>query len=175
MSPPEIIETSDLWAKVQSTRFVLLTSAAVDGTLESRPMAIQRIDEPGTVLFFASLASPLAQGLSKRSQVNIGVANLDDDFYVSIVGKARIVHDRALMRALWTPLMKAWFPGGVDDEDLVVIEVIASQAEYWNVHEGEMVQFFKMAKAALSGTTPTDLGGHGSIQIGGSPQPVTML
>lgn len=174
MSSSEIIEPTDLWAKVQSTRFVLLTTTADDGSLESRPMTIQRIDEPGTFLFFGSLVSPLVQGLAGRSHVNIGVANLDDDFYVSVVGKARILHDRVLIRELWTPLAKAWFPGGVDDEDLVVIEVIASQAEYWNVHEGEMVQFFKMAKAALTGITPNDLGEHGSMQIGEGPQPVAM-
>lgn len=174
MSTPQIIEPSDLWTKVQSTRFVLMTTTASDGSLESRPMSIQRIDEPGTVLFFGSLASPLVRGLGHRPQVNIGVANLDDDFYVSIVGKARISKNRALISELWTPLANAWFPGGVDDDDLVVIEVVASQAEYWNVHEGEMVQFFKLAKAALTGTTLTDLGEHGSMQIGESPQPIAM-
>ena len=140
MSLPEIIEASDLWTKVQPTRFVLLTTTADDGSLESRPMAIQRIDEPGTVRFFGSLASRLVQALSKRSQVNIGVANPDDDFYVPIVGKAQLSHDRPLIRALWTPLTKAWLPGGVDDEDLVVMEVIASPQRRWNGTESGEVR-----------------------------------
>jgi len=171
MATPEIVEPSDLWNKVQATRFVLLTTAAADGSLTSRPMTIQRIDEPGTVLFFASLSSPLVQGLKARPDVNVGVADPHDDFYVSIEGRAVISNDRALIKELWSPLAKAWFPGGVDDEDLVLIEIMASQAEYWNVRESEMVQFFKMAKAAFTGTPPTDLGEHGTIDIGGQPRP----
>lgn len=174
MSKPEIVEPSDLWTKVQATRFVLLTTSAADGTLSTRPMTIQRIDEPGTVLFFGSLSSALVQRLNARPEVNIGVAEPDDDFYVSIVGRAVISSNRVLIRELWSPLTKVWFPGGVDDEDLVLIEVTASQAEYWNVHESEMVQFFKMAKAAVTGTPPTDLGEHGTMNIGGQPQPSLM-
>jgi len=171
MSTPEIVEPSDLWKKIKSTRFVLLTTAAADGSLTSRPMTIQRIDEPGTVLFFASLSSLLVQGLKVRPNVNIGVADTDDDFYVSIEGHAVISNDRALIKELWSPLAKAWFPGGADDEDLALIEIMASQAEYWNVQESEMVQFFKMAKAAITGTPPKDLGEHGTIDIGGQPRP----
>ncbi len=167
MSAPEIVKPSDLWTKVQSTRFVLLTSPAADGALTSRPMTIQRIDEPGTILFFGSLSSPLVQGLKLRQDVNIGVAEPDEDFYVSIEGRAEISTDRALIKELWSPLVKAWFPGGVDDEDLVLINVTVSQAEYWNVHESEMVQFFKMAKAALTGTPPTDLGEQGTVNASG--------
>lgn len=174
MSNPEIIEPSDLWTKVQAIRFVLLTTSADDGSLESRPMTIQRVDEPGTILFFASMTSPLVQGLLARPDVNVGVVDPDDDFYVSIAGRAVIAKDRALIKELWSPLAKAWFPGGVDDEDLVLIEVVASQAEYWNVHESEMVQFFKMAKAALTGAAPTDLGERGTMNIGERPQALPM-
>lgn len=174
MSTPQISEPADLWSRVQSTRFVLLTTAAGDGSLETRPMTIQRIDEPGTILFFASMVSPLVQGLLSRPDVNIGVADPEDDFYVSIVGRAVIAKDRSRIKELWSPLNKAWFPGGVDDEDLVLIEVTASQAEYWNVHESEMVQFFKMAKAAFTGTAPTDLGEHGTMNVGERPQPLPM-
>ncbi|MEO6565418.1 MAG: pyridoxamine 5'-phosphate oxidase family protein [Casimicrobiaceae bacterium] len=166
MSTPEIAAPADLWNKVQSTRFVLLTTSAADGSLSCRPMTIQRIEEPGTVLFFASVSSPLVQGLKVRPNVNIGVADPDDDFYVSIEGRAVISNDRALIKELWSPLVKAWFPGGVDDEDLVLIEVVGSHAQYWNVHEGEMTQFFKMAKAAVTGSPPTDLGEHGTIELG---------
>ncbi len=172
MTTREIVEPSDLWTKVQATRFVLLTTAAADGSLTTRPMTIQRVDEPGTVLFFGSLTSPLVQGLKTRPAVNVGVADPHEDFYVSIEGQAVISKDRTLIKELWSPLAKAWFPGGVDDEDLVLIKVMASQAQYWNVSESEMVQFFKMAKAAITGTPPTDLGEHGKIDIDVQSRPM---
>lgn len=176
MSAPEIAEPADLWNKVQHTRFVLLTTLADDNSLETRPMTIQRIEEPGTLLFFASQVSPLVQGLKSRPGVNVGVADPDDDFYVSITGQATVTSDRELIRELWSPLAKAWFPGGVEDEDLVVIEVEAAQAEYWNVNDGEMVQFFKIARAAVTGRPPVDLGEHGTMTIGERPvrMPVPM-
>ena len=36
---------------------------------------------------------------------------------------ARFVEDQAQKEALWSPMAKAWFPGGVTDPDLALLAV----------------------------------------------------
>jgi general stress protein 26 len=83
---------------------------------------------------------------------------------VSIKGRATLSHDRTRIEALWSPMVKAWFPGGMDDPKLVLIEVEATQAEYWDVKESAPVQLFKLAKAAVSGERPT-MGEHDKVAL----------
>ena len=46
---------------------MLLTTTSDDSSLETRPMSILRIEEPGTLLFFASQVSPLVRGGSRNT------------------------------------------------------------------------------------------------------------
>ena len=154
----------DLWKKIQSTRMAMIVSLDEEGQMRSRPMTVQRIDSFGTLWFFASRESTLARDIAMQTDVNVAVADVDQDLYVSIVGRATSVRDRALAEELWTPMAKAWFPGGVDDPSLVLIKVVTVSAEFWNITESKMVQFFKMAAAAVTGNPPSDLGEHGSIE-----------
>jgi general stress protein 26 len=164
----QINTPSDLWALVRSVRFVLLTHSDAAGVISSRPMTIQRIDEPGALWFFASRSSPGTATLAQRPNVSVGVADPGNDLYVSMTGTARIVRDREVVRALWTPMAGAWFANGVDDPELVAIEVFVEHVEYWNVQESKMVQLFKLAKAAITGTPPAKLGEHGTMDVHGT-------
>lgn len=165
MSKPAILDSHDLWKKVLATRFTMLTAHAPEGRLDSRPMTIQSLEDPGTLWFFAADGSAVAEQVDASPDVNVAVANPDDDLYVSIVGRAAIVRDRAKAAALWNAAAKAWFPGGIDDPRLVLIRVDVSHADYWNTEESKMVQFFKMAQAAITGHPPTDLGEHGRVSV----------
>lgn len=40
-----------------------------------------------------------------------------------------------------------------------------SHAEYWDIKESQMVQLFKMAKAALTGTPPENMGEHAELKL----------
>jgi hypothetical protein len=37
------------------------------------------------------------------------------------------------------------------------------KAEYWDVNDSKMVQMLKMAKAAVTGKPPTDMGEHRKV------------
>jgi hypothetical protein len=39
------------------------------------------------------------------------------------------------------------------------------RAEYWDVDDSKMVQLFKMAKAAITGETPKNLGEHKKVAV----------
>ena len=88
------------------------------------------------------------------------------DMYTGIHGTAAIVESPVKKAALWSKLVEAWFPQGVDDPDLALVQVRIVHASYWDVHENKLVQFYKMAKAAFTGVPPTDLGEHAEIRMG---------
>ena len=157
----------DLWPLIQEVRFAMLCTRDADGGLRSRPMTtLRRRDaDPRDVWFFTSRGTPPAEDIERDGTVNLAYASPSKDVYVSVGGRATLLEDRALMRELWTPVAKAWFPDGPEDPDLRVVRVRIEHADFWEVKESKPTQVFKMAKAALSGGRPESLGRHGSVEV----------
>ncbi len=155
---------ADVWKRIKDIRYAMLTTKDADGSLTARPMTTVQKDFSGTLWFFASRSSPPARAIEASSIVGVHYGEPKDEVYVSLSGDARLEHDRPRMEALWSPMVKAWFPDGIDDPDLVMIRVDVHKAEYWDVQESKPVQLFKMAKAALSGERPT-LGEHRTVSM----------
>jgi len=80
--------------------------------------------------------------------------------YVSVSGRARLVRDPAKAKELWSPLLKAWFPGGLDDPRLALLRIGVDHAEYWDAKGNQMMVFASLVKAAVTGTPPAHLGKH---------------
>ncbi len=157
----------DLWPLLEDVRFAMLCTRDAEGGLRSRPMTMlrRRDAEPRDVWFFTSRSTPAAEDIERDGTVNLAYASPSKDIYVSVGGQASLLDDRALMRELWTPAAKAWFPGGPEDPDLRVVRVRVEHADFWEVKESKPAQVIKMAKAALSGERPENLGRHGSVDV----------
>ena len=78
------------------------------------------------------------------------------------VGTAVLVDDDAMKERLFSPMARAWFPGGPGDPDLALVRVSMLAVEYWIVRENTLVQMLKMARAAVTGTPPV-IGEHGTL------------
>jgi general stress protein 26 len=151
--------------KIKGVRFGMFTTIDGLGSLTSRPLTQQQLDDEGNLWFFTSDQSPFVRDLLSNSAVNVSFADVDDSLYVSITGRAELLRDRVKARELWDPMAKAWFPGGLDDPHLVLIKVKIQQAEYWDVHSSKMVQFLKMAAAAITGEPPRNMAEHHTIKV----------
>ena len=161
--------TSDqqtLWELIRDIRFGMLTHRHSSGMLHSFPLTTQNksIDEGAALYFFISRKSELVQSLQHDNNVNVSYTDPGDDRYVSVSGQARISEDAAKKEALWSVMAKPWFPGGVNDPDLALLEIGIQHAEYWDVKESKMVQLAKMAKAAITGERP-ELGEHKEVRV----------
>jgi general stress protein 26 len=62
-------------------------------------------------------------------------------------------------------MAKAWFPNGPADPNTGLLAVHIEEAEYWDVDDSKMVQLLKMAKAALTGGVPKNLGEHKKVDL----------
>ena len=129
----------------------MFTTRAGDGTLRSRPMATQQAPFDGVLWFFTGQSTDKTIEIDREAEVNVAYANPDDQAYVSVSGRARILDDRAKARELWNPFYKAWFPRGVDDPDLRLIRVDVTGAEYWDSSSSAMVHLIGFAKAVVTG------------------------
>lgn len=154
----------DVWKRIKDIRFAMLTTTDEDGSLVARPMTTVQKEFSGTLWFFTSLSSPPAKAVAAHGVVGVQYSEPKSDVYVSLSGDARMEHDRARMEALWSPMVKAWFPQGIDDPDLGMIRIDIHRAEYWDVEESKPVQLFKMAKAAMIGERPR-LGEHKTVTM----------
>lgn len=145
----------DAIAKLQSlikgAKIAMLTTQAADGMLHSRPMALQQLEFDGDLWFFTGASSGKAGEVHDNANVNVSVADIDRQHYVSISGPASIVRDRAKAEALWNPAYKAWFPKGIDDPNLALLRVKVQHAEYWDAPSSTMVHIVGFVKAILTG------------------------
>jgi general stress protein 26 len=124
--------------------------------LRARPMTTSQMDEDGHLWFFTNEFSSKTGEILNHEEVNLSYADKESNSYVSISGKASIVHDQKKVDELWHPILKAWFPKGKDDPDMALIRVIPYQSEYWDSNSNKMVQLFKIAKAIIKGETYQD-------------------
>ena len=157
-----------LWSLIHGIRFAMFTTRHENGHLHSRPVTTQNsaLDEDTTLWFFMSRRGDPVADLLAEPAVNIAYADPGEDRYVSVSGTAAVVNDAAKKRQLWSKLAEAWFPGGIDDPDLALVQVRIAHASYWDVAESKVVQLYQIAKAALTGAPPTRLGKHAEIRMG---------
>ncbi len=162
--------TSDLhtlWDLIKDIKFGMLTHRHSDGSLQGHPLTTQNksMDEGSSLYFFISQKSEMASRLRADGNVNVAYADTDADSYVSVAGTASLSTDRAKLEQLWSPLAKAWFPGGANDPDLLLLTVKITHAEFWNVKDSKVTQLFKMAKAAVSGEPPSGMHEHKELRV----------
>jgi general stress protein 26 len=157
----DIEQVADL---IRGIRVAMLTTVDGDGELRSRPMATQEVDFDGTLWFFTEAGSEKAAELERDARVNVAYADEGRARYVSLSGAARLVHDRQKMRDLWRPLLKAWFPRGIDDPKLALVEVTVTGGEYWDAPSSRLVRLAGLLKGALTGTG-MPAGEHGHLDV----------
>jgi len=138
---------------IKDIEIAMLTTAEPDGTLRSRPMATQKFEFDGDLWFFTRASSPKVDEIEQEHRVNVSYAAPDKKRYVSVSGRARLVRDKSKIKELWSPVLKAWFPKGLDDPDLALLKVSVEQAEYWDSPSSTVAHLVGFVKAVATGTT----------------------
>lgn len=132
--------------------FCMLTTID-DGSLRSRPMSTQEFDGNGDLWFFTSDTTHKIEEIIKDDRVNVAYSHPSKSTYVSLSGRAEVVRDKAKSEELWSPILKVWFPEGLNDPSLVLLRVNIENAEYWETTSGTIVQMFGFVKALATGTS----------------------
>ena len=111
----------------------MLTTVGTGGFLMSRPLSTQQARFDGErVWFFTEADSPKVAEIRRNPKVNLAYASKGKNVYVSLSGTARANRDQAAIDALWNDALKAFFPKGRNDPNLVLLEVEVNSIEYWD-------------------------------------------
>lgn len=131
----------------------MFTSVDADGTIISRPMAVQKVDDDGTLWFMAFADSPKIDQLAMHPQVNI--AFVSGTSWVSASGTGELVDDVAKKKELWNPFAQAWFQREPESPEVALIRVNVTGGEFWD-SPSKPAQLFGMVKGAVTKQRPDD-------------------
>jgi general stress protein 26 len=154
-----------LWSMMKDIKVAMLTTAMKDGTLRSRPMMTQNEEFDGNLWFFTGKESPKMHEIETNSEVNVSYADPDNNVFISFSGPAKYSNDRKVMQRLWSSAFETWFPQGLDDPNLALVQVRVEEAEYWDVPEGRMVGMFGFVRALATGDSLADIGENQKLKM----------
>ena len=100
-----------------------------------------------------------------RANGHVGVTMMSRDTWISIDGQAELVDDRARIKEYWNPFVQSWFPDGPDDPNVTLIKIVGSSAQYWDTNGGMIGAALKMARSAVTGNPPTDVGESEKVEL----------
>lgn len=159
-----LMSVDKLKEKIEDIEICMFSTVEPNGKIISRPMSTRKMDPDGTLWFFTNEMSEKVDDVEAFENVNLAYANIGSQAYVSISGSAELVRDRMVIEKLWSPILKAWFPRGLEDPNLALLKVIPHSAEYWNSTASKMEQMLNVAKAIMKGRQ-YEAGEHGQINL----------
>jgi general stress protein 26 len=148
---------------IEESPIAMLTTEEPDGSLRSRPLLTLQMDAEGRLWFFTALSSGKVGEIDQHRKVNLSYAHSERHSYVSVCGSVRLFRDRDKTRELWTPWIKPWFPDGLADPDVALLEITVHEAEYWDAPASRAGRLLGLARALTIGNTDS-MGKHGKVR-----------
>ena len=153
-----------VWELVRDVGVAMMTTSDERGAARARPMSLCRESPDGAMWFFTRDQSLKTKEIVHHARVVLAFADEKKQHYVSVSGRARIVHDREIARTLWSEPARAWFPQGPDDPELALVAVDMEEAEYWDAASATLVMLYGYARARLTGE-PANPGGNERVRF----------
>lgn len=158
-------DVEQLLSIINRVHVAMMTTTEPNNSLRSRPLATLRTtDFSGFLWFFTAADSPKVAEIGVHHQVNLSYADPAHHYYASVSGLSMVVRDPETMAELWNPLVKAWFPDGLDDPNLVLLRVSVEKAEFWDASNTLVHRLAAFSKALTSGD-PSDIGEHKKLRL----------
>jgi general stress protein 26 len=150
---------------VEEINICMFITNNTDQGEHTRPMATIEVEENGTLWFFTDIRSIKVEEVTMDKQVHLTYAHPGKDSYIDVWGTSSIVTDRQTIKDKWKPVVKAYFPEGAEDPNLALMKIQPTSVYYWESETGKMVQFFKMAAAAVTGKPSIAQSAEGKLAL----------
>ena len=108
---------------VEGIEVAMLTSLESSGHLHTWPMATMQMAADGSLWFFTKHHSAKVDETERDHRVSVSYADPARNRYVCALGVSNLVLDKAKIKELWSPFLKAWFPGGLVDPELSLLYI----------------------------------------------------
>ncbi|QGN33258.1 pyridoxamine 5'-phosphate oxidase family protein [Microlunatus sp. Gsoil 973] len=147
---------------IENARIAVVTTIEADGSLVSRPLALQQRRFDGDLYFFTPDPTDKTEQVRNNPATNVAIESRGN--YLSIAGSASITKDPALIDELWNTAAEAWFESGRDDPAVALLKVHAESAELQAIDTPRPIAAVKYLKAAVTGTQP-DVGDATRVEM----------
>jgi len=134
-------------------RSAMLTTVTAVGVISTRPMGVQGDPDQfdGTLWFFTDDRSPKAQLVKTGAHTALVLQNDDKSTYLHMTGRASVERNMTKMQEFYTPLLRTWFPDGLEDPNLALIRFDADKVDYWESPGGMLQVLGAFTKAVVTG------------------------
>ena len=132
------------------------TTLGNDHPFATRPMAVQKVDDEGTLWFLSSNDSHKNRQIAENPTVQLLFQGASYSDFLHITGMATITEDKQKIKELWNPFLKVWFTEGEDDPRISVIKVDPVEGYYWDTKHNKIVVMAKRLVGAITGKTLDD-------------------
>jgi general stress protein 26 len=134
--------------------FIRRSEVAMLVTLDSadahagRPMLPLWLRNDSHMYFLTHRDSRKVTQIAQRPQVLLTL--LTAGCYFVVLGSASASRDPDLIRRLWHPSYRAWFPAGKDDREAAAIRVVINRVNYWEPPRSRVLRLFQAVKAIVT-------------------------
>lgn len=149
----------DVQDALKGERTAMVTTIDERGTLSSRPVTVQRIDDTGEVWFLVDSRADWV-GPADGAAVNVAVVD-EGDAWVSFAGRASVVRDRSVVDEMSDTVSHAYFSSGAVP---VALRVVTDRIEWWTA-ASTVAQLIQVGRGLVSDSEP-ELGEQGTIEVG---------
>lgn len=151
----EAIEKIKTLTGKSSTCF-FCTNIVTGKAFDTRPMAVQQVDDQGNLWFLSPADSHKNEELKGDPHVQLLFQGSEYADFLSIYGTSSVSRDKDKIKELWNPMLKTWFTEGIDDPRITVIKVEPLEGYYWDTKHNQAVAFLKRVAGAVMGKTLDD-------------------
>lgn len=149
---------------IKVTRTCMLITSGKSGKNATRPMSVVDVDADGNIWFFAGSHSNKVKDIEEDQQVQLVFSHPGKEAYMDIHGRASVEKDAQYLHEKWNPLVKAWFPEGVNDPALCLIRIKPDDAYYWDIEGSKNGSMVRIVLSAVTGKKSEE-GVHGQMHF----------
>lgn len=146
-------------------RSAMLTTV-LGTSVRTRPMGFnpKGDDFNGSLWCFTDERSRKVQEITAGATVGFIFQSDEADSYLHLHGTAVIDKDRTRMKDFYNPLIRTWFPDGLDDPNLTLIRFDVDRGDYWSSTAGMLQVLAAFTKSVVTGK-PGGGGEMGDVKI----------
>jgi len=133
---------------LQDAGVAMLLTVDNRGIQAGRPMLPLWLDGDPHLYFLTHRASEKVSQITERPEVALTMTASGS--YFVVLGSASATPDRELIRRLWRPSYRAWFPDGKDDREAIALRVLIRTVNYWEPTRAPFTRVFQAIKAILT-------------------------
>jgi general stress protein 26 len=125
-----------------------LMNVDAQGRHMGRPMLPLFVPDDPHIYFLTHQHSRKVTQLAVRAQVGLSI--MSGNCFLVVAGAAQLSQDHGLIRHLWRPTYRAWFPEGTDDREATAIRVAIDRIDYWEPPSSRLARLVQAVKAVLT-------------------------